>query len=195
VTVKIDPATVNDLALGFQPSRYLRVLPSVHMATPLGMGFGFTRFSSPSHAFRLVYIARDVATAIAETIVRDRFEGASDRVLEETEIENWAVAEVAATSPLTVLDLRTTGLLRLGVSTDAARGKAHGEGRTLSEAIYGAYAVDGLLYSSRLTAANCLAVYDRAVPKLHSTAAAPLLRHPDLIHALNAIGVKIWKSR
>jgi hypothetical protein len=116
-------------------------------------------------------------------------------VLDETEIENWAVAEVAATSTLTVLDLRTTGLLRFGVSTDAARGKAHVEGRKLSEAIYGAYAVDALLYSSRLTAANRLAVYDRAVPKLNSTAAVPLLRHPDLIPALNSLGVKIWKSR
>ena len=140
------------------------------------------------NAFRLVYIAYDIATAIAETIIRDEFEGASDRVLDETEIEKSAVAEV-------VLDLRTTGLLRLGVSTDAARGKAHGEGRKLSEAIYGAYAVDALLYSSRLTAANCLAVYDRAVPKLNSTAAVPLLRHPDLIPASNSIGVKIWKSR
>jgi RES domain len=193
--VKLDPATVNDLALGFQPSCYLRVLPSVHMATPLGMRFGSSRFSSPDNAFRLVYIAHDVATAIAETIIRDRFEGAGDRVLDETEIEKWAVAEVAATSTLTVLDLRTTGLLRLGVSTDAARGKAHLEGRKLSEAIYGAYAVDALLYSSRLTAANCLAVYDRAVPKLNSTAAVPLLRHPDLIPALNSIGVKVWKSR
>ena len=186
--MKLDPATVNDLALGFQPSYYLRVLPSVHMATPLGMRFGSSRFSSPGNAFRLVYIAYDIATAITETIIRDRFEGASDRVLDETEIEKSAVAEV-------VLDLRTTGLPRLGVSTDAARGKAHGEGRKLSEAIYGAYAVDALLYSSRLTAANCLAVYDRAVPKLNSTAAVPLLRHPDLIPALNSIGVKIWKSR
>ncbi|WID99969.1 RES domain-containing protein (plasmid) [Bosea vestrisii] len=45
------------------------------------MGFGQTRFSSPDRAFRLVYIARDLATAIAETIVRDRFEGGVDPVL------------------------------------------------------------------------------------------------------------------
>ncbi|MGL1166844.1 RES family NAD+ phosphorylase, partial [Vibrio parahaemolyticus] len=72
---------------------------------------------SPSQAFKLLYLARDLATAIAETIVRDRFEGESARVLDESEIENWAVAEVTAIAPLTVLDLRTTGLLKLGVST------------------------------------------------------------------------------
>lgn len=35
--MKLDPTTVNDLALGFQPSSYLRVMPSAHMATPPGM--------------------------------------------------------------------------------------------------------------------------------------------------------------
>ena len=137
--MKLDPQTVAELALKFQPQSYLRVMPVAHMSTPLGMGFGQTRFSSRSRAFRLAYVARDLATAIAETIVRDRFEGAAERVLDQTEIEEWAVAEVTAVAPLVVIDLRTTGLLRLGVSTDAARAKAHGEGQKLSETIYGSY--------------------------------------------------------
>ena len=45
--------------------------------TPLGMGFGKTRFASPVDSFTLVYIAQDLATSIAEAIVRDRFEGLS----------------------------------------------------------------------------------------------------------------------
>ncbi|MER9643219.1 RES family NAD+ phosphorylase [Mesorhizobium sp. M0239] len=152
--MKLDPKTVADLALGFQPRSYLRVMRAAHMATPLVMGFGHTRFSSPDRTFQLVYIARDLATAIAETIVRDRFEGRMKRVLDQSEIDEWAVAEITATSPLTVLDLRTTGLLRLGVSTDAARAKKHWRGRQLSAAIHGAFAIDGLLYASRLTSAD-----------------------------------------
>jgi hypothetical protein len=85
--VKLNPQTVAELALEFRPQSYLRLMPVAHMAAPLGMGFGQTRFSSPTRAFRLVYIARDVATALAETIVRDRFEGAAERVLDQTEIE------------------------------------------------------------------------------------------------------------
>lgn len=97
------------------------------VATPLGMGFGQTRFAAPDNSFRLVYIARNLATSIAETVVRDRFEGKVKRILDVTEIDDWAVAEVSATDPLTVIDLRTTGLLKLGISTDAAREKArHG---------------------------------------------------------------------
>jgi hypothetical protein len=141
--VKLNPKTVKELALEFQPQSYIRMMPIAHMATPLGMGFGNTRFSSPDRKFRLVYIARDLPTAIAETIVRDRFEGATKRVLDEIEAEEWAVAEVTASAPLVVLDLRTTGLLRLGVSTDAARAKEHNEGRQLSQTIYDSFAVDG----------------------------------------------------
>jgi hypothetical protein len=112
--VKLDPKVVSELALPFLPSAYLRVMPKVHAATPLGMGFGQTRFSAPDNSFRLVYIAHDIATAIAETIIRDRFEGRARRVLDITEVDDWAFSEVSATGPLTVLDLRTTGLLKLG---------------------------------------------------------------------------------
>lgn len=79
------------------------------------------------------------------------------------EVEDWAVAEVSAAEPLTVIDLRTTGLLKLGVTTNAARAKQQAAGRRLSKALYNHFAVDGVLYSSRLTSAECLAVYDRAV--------------------------------
>lgn len=167
-------------------------MPVEHKATPLGMGFGHTRFSSPNRSFQLAYIACDLATAIAETIVRDRFEGAQERILDESEIAQWAVAEVTSTASLSVLDLRTTGLLKLGVSTDAARAKQYREGQQLSEILYSTFALDGLLYSSRLTAENCVAVYDRAVPsKLNSSEAVELVRHPDLISALQSIGVAV----
>lgn len=190
--MKLDPKTVRDLALAFQPESYLRIMPVAHMTTPLGMGFGQSRFSSPGKIFRLLYGAHDLATAIAETIVRDRFEGTLDRVLDESEIEDWAVAEVTATDPLILLDLRTVGLLRLGVSTDAARAKQHLEGQKLSETIYGTYAIDGLLYSSRLTAANCVAIYDRAVgAKMVASPAVELVRQGDLVSALQSIGISI----
>ncbi|HQS47164.1 MAG: hypothetical protein B7Y12_05865 [Rhizobiales bacterium 24-66-13] len=190
--MKLDPKVVAELAIPFRPSSYLRVMPKVHAATPLGMGFGQTRFSAPDNAFRLVYIARDIMTAIAETIIRDRFEGRAKRVLDITEVDAWAFSEVSATDPLTVLDLRTTGLLKLGVSTNAARAKSHATGRRLSKALYDRFAIDGILYTSRLTSAECVAVYDRAVPaKLTSTPAADLVRNPYLIDALQSLNVTV----
>lgn len=190
--MKLDPKIVSELTIPFRPTAYLRVLPKVHAATPLGMGFGQTRFSPPDNSFRLVYIARDIATAIAETVIRDRFEGRARRILDVTEVDDWSFSEVSATAPLTALDLRTTGLLKLGVSTNAARAKRHATGRRLSKALYDRFAIDGILYGSRLTSAECVAVYDRAVEtKLVPTAAEALIRNPRLIDALRSLNVTV----
>lgn len=193
--MKLDPKVVSELAVPFRPTAYLRVMPKVHAGTPLGMGFGQTRFAAPDNSFQLVYIARNLATAIAETVVRDRFEGRVRRILDISEIDDWAVAEVSAVDLLTVIDLRTTGLLKLGISTDAARAKRQAVGRRLSKALYDRYAIDGVLYASRLTSAECLAVYDRAVAaRLKSTKAVPLSRHRQLIDALKSINVTIRRT-
>ncbi|NKC05435.1 RES family NAD+ phosphorylase [Ochrobactrum haematophilum] len=159
------------------------------------MGFGQTRFAASDNSFQLIYLAGNLATAIAETVVRDRFEGKAKRVLDITEVEDLVVLEVSARAPLTVVDLRTTGLLKLGITTTAARAKGQTVGRRLSKALYDHFAVDGVLYSSRLTSAECLAVYDRAVkPKLQSTAAVSLARHADLVTALTTINVSVRGS-
>lgn len=189
--MRLDPKAVAELITPFRPAAYLRVMPKTHAGTPLGMGFGQTLFSAPDHSFRLVYIARDIATAIAETIVRDRFEGRTRRVLDIDELEDWAVSEVSATAPLIAVNLRTTGLLKLGVSTNATRAKGHAIGRRLSKSLYDHFAVDGILYHSRLTSSECMAVYDRSVPKLTSTSAESLVRHPQLIDALKSLNVTI----
>ena len=191
--MELDPETVADLAIRFEPHNYLRAMRREHAATPLGVGFGQSRFTSPDRSFMVLYIARDLPTAIAETIIRDRFEGKSDRTLDLSEVGAWAVAEVSATAPLTVIDVRTTGLLRLGVSTDAARAKQQEEGRRLSQALYDGFAVDGILYHSRLTGAECLAVYDRAVDAglLKSGRAIALERQADLVPALRQLNVRL----
>jgi hypothetical protein len=70
------------------------------------------------------------------------------------------------------------------------------QGQRLSEAIYSSFAVDGLLYTSRLTAADCVAVYDRAVgAKLLSSPAVELIRQGDLVSALQSIGLLIRAGR
>jgi RES domain-containing protein len=57
------------------PKSYVRVTPMAHAATPLGAGFKVTRFASPTKTFKVIYLAQDLTTAIAETLVRDRFQG------------------------------------------------------------------------------------------------------------------------
>ena len=74
----------------------------------------------------------------------------------QDEVDRWGATVVNATAPLTLIDLRTTGLIRLGVSTEAARGKAQAQGRRLSQAVYDQTDADGLIYLSRLTGQTCV---------------------------------------
>lgn len=160
----LDPNIIADLAVAITPRSYVRVTPMMHAATPLGASYGVTRFASPTKAFKVIYLGQDLTTGVAETLVRDRFQGRVRRKLLDVEAVLWGATEVKASDPLTLIDLRTTGLVRLGVSTDAARGKAQGQGRKLSQAIYDQTDAQGLIYISRLTGRTCICVYDRALP-------------------------------
>jgi hypothetical protein len=161
----LDPEVVASLVAAYQPTAYLRVTPIAHRATPLGMGFGKTRFASPTDAFKLLYIAENLATSVAEVIIRDRFEGTTARELTAGELAGCGVAEVSARVPLRLLDMRTAGCFLLGVSTDITGAKAQDEARQFSRAVFGQTDLDGILYLSRLTRRTCVAVYDRAVAR------------------------------
>jgi len=47
-----DTNTLADLAVAITPKSYVRVTPLARAATPLGAGFGVTRFASPTKAFK-----------------------------------------------------------------------------------------------------------------------------------------------
>ena len=188
----LDPDILADLAVEILPSAYVRVTPMAHAATPLGAGFGVTRFASPTKAFKVIYLGKDLTTSVAETLVRDRFQGKANRKLLDVEAATWGATEITASAPLTLIDLRTTGLVRLGVSTEAARGKAQGQGRKLSQAVYDQTDADGLVYSSRLTGRTCICVYDRALPGVLAASPVVELTHlAGFVDALKALNVTL----
>ncbi len=187
----LDPNVLADLAVAITLKAYVRVTPMAHAATPLGTGFGVTRFASPTKAFKVIYIAQDLATAIAETLVRDRFQGRAQRKLLDVEAALWGMTEVNAGAPLMLIDLRTTGLVRLGVSTEAARGKAQGQGRKLSQAIHDQTDAQGLIYNSRLTGGACICIYDRALPGLVATPVVEVTRLAGFVDALRELNVTL----
>jgi len=159
----LDPAVLARLSARIEVTNYVRIISRVHAATPLGMGPGRSRFSSPRNKFHLLYLAQDPSTAFAETIVRDRFEDKAERLLLEEELDRYSIVAVRNPGPLFLLDLRNEGASLLGVSTDAVRAKAQAAGRRLSQSLYDQTAFDGIVYMSRITNRQCVAVYDRAV--------------------------------
>jgi hypothetical protein len=157
------------------------------------MGYGKTRFASPVDAFKLLYLAKDLPTSIAEAIVRDRFEGATVRELARSDVAAWGVCEVTASAPLRVLDLRGNGCFELGVSTDIAGGKAQDEAQEFSQTLYDTTDLDGILYRSRLRKQqDCVAIYERAVaPTLTAGAVVQMESLAGLISALRALKIKL----
>ena len=187
----LDPNVLADLAVATTPKAYVRVTPMAHAATPLGAGFGVTRFASPTKAFKVIYISQDLTTGIAETLVRDRFQGRALRKLLDIEAALWGMTEVNAGAPLMLIDLRATGLVRLGVSTEAARGKAQGQGRKLSQAIYDQTDAQGLIYNSRLTGGACICIYDRALAGLVATPVIEVTLLAVFVDALRELNVTL----
>ncbi|WP_245483822.1 RES family NAD+ phosphorylase [Rhizobium ruizarguesonis] len=156
------------------------------------MGFGKTRFSSPRDKFRLLYLAQDPATAIAETIVRDRFQGKAERLILREEFDRYSIAVIRNPSPLFLLDLRYEGANLLGVSTDAVRARAQTSGRRLSQEIYDRTDFDGILYMSRITNKQCVAVYDRATASIEADGPAwDLIRLSALGPILDALHLTV----
>lgn len=190
--MNLDLASIASLTRRFQPDAYLRCTPWAHRATPLGMGFGKTRFASPTDAFKLLYVAKDLPTSIAEAIVRDRFEGVTPREMSLSDFTDWGVCEVSASSPLRVLDLRGDGCFQLGISTDIVGAKAQDESREFSQTIYDTTDLDGILYHSRLRQRDCVAIYERAVSaKLAADPVVELETLKDLVPSLKLLKIDL----
>ena len=191
--MRLDIGTVNELSRAFSAASYSRLSPLKYKSTPLGMGEGDTRFSSPLRTFLVLYAGKDLKTAIAETVIRDRFEGNNVRNMMLSEFVGWGVVSVSATVPLLLLDIRTIGCLKLGVSTDIKGAKAQAEAREFSQSLHDQSPVDGILYRSRLTGLDCIAVYNRAVGKLVPKKMRPLVGFSGLVPALRALRVNLIK--
>ena len=116
----LDAETIKAFSVERTLVDFIRVTPLAHKATPLGLGYGKTRFASPDDAFKVLYLGKTLATGVAETVIRDRFVNRRKRRLTRDEIGTWGVTVVGAATPLTVLDLSVDGLLALGAPSDAA---------------------------------------------------------------------------
>lgn len=192
--MSFDTAILRELAVSIDVTGYLRIMEARHRATPTGMGYGETRFSSPTGSFTILYAAQDLSTALAEKVIRDRFQGRKKRVLLEADFEELVIANLNARAPLKLLDLRTSGANQLGVPTDAVRGRAQQAGRKFSQRLYDTTDFDGMVFMSRITNAECVAVYDRGV-KTKLDPKCPvrdIIRLVELEPALRSLNVVLW---
>lgn len=192
----LDKAILRELAVGIDVTGYLRIMDAAHRATPTGMGYGKTRFASPTDGFKLLYVAQDLPTALAEAVIRDRYQGRLKRELLEEDVEESVIASMVSLTPLKLLDLRSSGASRLGVPTNAVRGKAQQSGRRFSQELHDTTDFDGIVYMSRITNAECVAVYDRAADSKLDPACSvvDLVRLVELEPALRSLSVSLIRK-
>ena len=177
-------------------SDWPRILPGRHRGQPTGAGFGSSRFSSPLRQFKVLYAGEDFATAFAEAVVRDRFQGRQRRVLYRPHLDALCVTATSSLRDLALVDLSGAGSYELGIDTDANRARDHGRGQEFSQLLHDQLPdVDGILFDSRLTNARCIAVYERAVPSLSGSSPISLLQAAELVPELERLEITIRRER
>jgi hypothetical protein len=178
--------------LSFTVANAHRVFAASRM--PLSVQPSPSRFCDGTIGYAVLYAALSFDTCIAETLFRDRFVRRTHRELPLAAILMRAHARVA-TQPdeeLLMLDLRDSGCLDIGAPTDAARARHFAAGQALARSIYTEHPdVDGVVYDSRLTGNDCIAVFDRAIPKLTVLDACALMDHPQLPALLEQAGIQL----
>jgi hypothetical protein len=113
------------------------------------------------------------------------------RYVGRSTLEGRAVTLIGSNAPLRFLNIRGEAAYVLGVDTDAVQARAHQPGQVFSEWLHAETDFDGLLYDSRLTGRACVAVYERALPKIDASPAKPLLAHADLVPELRRLNITV----
>ena len=126
-----------------------------------------------------------------EAVLRDQGDGRTgDLLLDERDLTARSYAQIEVTEPLSLLDLREDGPLRMGIPSDVVRGSKQSLARQWSVAFHEHPArLDGILYPSRLNGEINLAIYDRAISKLSAPSSGALLRQSGLAGVLRDLRV------
>lgn len=159
--------------VSIQLASFARLFRAKH-PDPLGFGKAKSRFADPrplppTERFGVLYLGQSPEVSFVEAVLRDSAVGTVGPFpLARSELEGWNLAEISSTQNLLLVDLRGAGMMRLRMPSDALRGSDHGSGMQWSLALYQhPERPDGILYHSRLNEMPCVAVYDRAIAKLH----------------------------
>ena len=140
-----------------------------------------------------LYLGSSLKVCFVEAVLRDRRNGAvEDYPIEETELAQRRYAEIEVVAPLSLVDLRGDGPIRMGVPSDVSGATVQTLARAWSVAFHDhPQYPDGIVYPSRLAEEINLAIYDRAISKLSPVQVSLLLEAPGLAGILNDLNVAL----
>ena len=159
------------------------------------------RFDSPDGTFGVLYVAFDLKTAFAETVLRARptTVGTSRSVpIPFSEIEARRVIELAPTTPartLKLIKLYDDGLAAAHVDNRIATIDDYSITQQWAKALHAHPCnADGAVYISRYVAPRkSVVLFDRGAGKIKIGRVTPLLQHEDFAKVSNAFNLSIEK--
>ena len=164
---------------------FFRIIKRRHMTLPLGAVAAPSRFGDPEGKYAVLYASEAVRCSFWEAVARNRFTRRRRRELPRPDVEERLVVSLETRVPVTLIDLRGDGPIRIAAPTAVAHDTNHVAGRALSSAAYADVPeADGFIYHSRFTGHACAAVFDRAIVNLQTLDVAPLSVHVDFLDAL-----------
>jgi hypothetical protein len=131
------------------------------------------RFDAPTGEFGVLYVARDAHGAFIETFGHDT--GRTPFVT-ESELRSRELSIVRASRALRLVDLRGTGLARMGADAELTNGTDYALARRWSLALHNHPRMpDGILYRARHDPSRtCAAIFDRAKRVIKATRSGTL---------------------
>jgi hypothetical protein len=177
------------------PSHVFRIYDETKGYTPLGFGYGNTRFSSPSQDFAVIYTANDLIAALLEVMIRDTLNWKSNRAIPISELEKHRIASLEPPTRMNLLRLDKNLCSRAGIDTDVIMSSRQEEARRLSQKLFDEIpSADGILYPSRFRNNDiCLATYIKPglTPPFDIADDIPLIKHPMLKAALIELDITV----
>jgi hypothetical protein len=142
------------------------------------------RFDSPDRSFGVMYAAFDLATAFAETVLRDKSMHLDDVILDYQDLESRMVVELKRgpdNRPLRLIKLYDEGLAAAHTDNQISARDHYPTTQRWAQIFHAhSIAADGIVYMSRyMGARKSVALFDRCGAAVAAGSATPLLEHRD----------------
>jgi hypothetical protein len=154
------------------------------------------RFDSPDRSFGVMYAAFDLATAFAETVLRDKSMHLDDVILDYQDLESRMVVELKRgpdNRPLRLIKLYDEGLAAAHTDNQISARDHYPTTQRWAQIFHAhSIAADGIVYMSRyMGARKSVALFDRCGAAVAAGSATPLLEHRDFAGVMEMFDLAI----
>ena len=157
------------------------------------------RFDAPDRSFGVMYATFDLATAFAETILRDRPTHSDDVILDYRDLDSRVVVELKRgpdDRPLRLIKLYDEGLAAAHTDNQISARDHYPTTQRWAQMFHAhSIAADGIVYMSRyMGARKSVVLFDRCAAAMAAGAATPLLEHGEFAGVVELFALAIERD-